>query len=102
MRDLLPPAQVMPAAQPMGGAPVQPSPLAQALMSRTGGFPQMQSPSIPVPLMSMLMQKSSGSGAGQGLGNWMQGYDWNGMAGGKMLDALSQQASQNVATQGPM
>ncbi len=102
MRDLLPPAQVTPAAQPMGGAPVQPSPLAQALMSRSSGFPQLQTPGLPVPLMSMLMQKGAGSDMGQGLGNWMQGYDWNGMAGGKMLDALSQQAAQNVATRGPM
>lgn len=48
-------------------------------------------------MAAMLMNPKAMKGFGQGVGNWMNGYQWDGMAGGNMLNGLSGQAAANIA-----
>ncbi len=102
------PAPVVQPQQALGG-----SPLAQAMM-RPMSPPQLQTPGAGMmgPLLQMLMQQNqAGQGAkplgggppglfdrtANGIGNLIQGAQWNGMPGQQQMGTLNNQAAGNVA-----
>lgn len=108
------PAPVVQPQQALGG-----SPLAQAMM-RPMSPPQLQTPGAGMmgPLLQMLMQSKQGGqppsggaappglGGGppglfdrtaNGIGNLIQGAQWNGMPGQQQMGTLNNQAAGNVA-----
>lgn len=100
MADMLTPAPIAQApGMPQAGMP---SSLAAAFM-HGGGAPNIQAPNIPLAsLMPLLMQQdqngqSLGSKLWNGLGNWMSGYQFDGMPGSSMMSNLTNQAQANVA-----
>jgi hypothetical protein len=104
--NLIEPAQMSGGQQQM--MPQQMSGLAAALMGQGGGIPMGGGGGKSMGGMDMSMLAKmlmSDNKAGQnradeiwsGLGNWLNGYQWDGMAGGGMLDALSQSAAGNAA-----
>lgn len=105
--DLLPPAPIVQAQQ--GYAPQMPSSLAAALMGRGGIAAQAQNPLSGIPLsslMQMMKEKdkdgnSWGDSFWNGIGNWLKGNQWDGMAGGGQLANLSGQAAGYTAGGAP-
>ena len=100
-----------PAQTPQGllngipGMPGASSPAAAQQQGQSGLLAFLQQ------LQKMKQQQGQGGqqdpwGAAQpianGIGNWMNGDAWNGMAAGSNLDALNQQAQQNIANGGPL
>lgn len=48
-------------------------------------------------MAAMLMNPKAMKGIGQGLGNWFDGNNWNGTPGPSAMNALSQQAQNQMA-----
>lgn len=81
-----------------------PSSLAAALMGRGGVMPSGGGmPEIPLASLLPLLMKQDENGVSlrdklfNGFGNMFRGYQWDGMAGGGMLNDLSSQAAGNIA-----
>lgn len=84
-------------------APQMPhSGLAAALMGR-GGMPMGGGAGAQIPLSTILEMIKGGSksgafdGLGSGIGNLLDGYNWNGTPGGSMMDQLNAQAQAYTA-----
>lgn len=105
--NYFPTPTVLPPSQPIGGG-MGTSPLAAAILGKPSNFSLPQTAgTLPAPLMSMLMQQIQQQGANgdpsmlqqgvNGIGNVLNGYQWNGMPGTSQMGVLNAQAGANMA-----